>query len=39
MIPGKKYTPEDLLRAGWRSRWLIVLPFVFISIATAIGSY
>src|SRR5437879_4298413 len=39
MIPGKKYTPEDLLRAGWRSRWLIVLPFVFISIATAIVSY
>jgi polysaccharide chain length determinant protein (PEP-CTERM system associated) len=39
MIPGKKYTPEDLLRAGWRSRWLIVVPFIVIGIATAIVSY
>ena len=39
MIPGKKYTPEDLLRAGWRSRWLIVLPFIFITVSTAIVSY
>src|SRR5689334_4603464 len=28
MIPGKKYTPEDLLRIAWRRRWLLVLPLI-----------
>lgn len=31
MIPGKKYTPEDVLEAAWRRRWLIVIPLVLIS--------
>jgi succinoglycan biosynthesis transport protein ExoP len=26
MLPGKKYTPQDLLVIGWRYRWIIVLP-------------
>jgi polysaccharide chain length determinant protein (PEP-CTERM system associated) len=28
MIPGKKYTPEDVLRLVWRRKWLIVIPLV-----------
>ena len=27
MLPHKKYTPEDIIRVGWRRRWLIVIPF------------
>lgn len=36
MIPGKRYTPEDVLRAGWRRRWWIVLPAV---VATIVAIY
>jgi polysaccharide chain length determinant protein (PEP-CTERM system associated) len=36
VIPGKKPTPEDLLRAAWRYRWLILVPFVVVSAATAV---
>ena len=36
MIPGKKYTPEDLLDIAKRRWWLIVLPFLVVSIGTAI---
>jgi polysaccharide chain length determinant protein (PEP-CTERM system associated) len=39
MIPGKKYTPEELWRVARRRRWLILLPFVLITCATAIVSY
>jgi protein tyrosine kinase modulator len=28
MIPGKKYTPDDLARIAWRRRWFIVIPLV-----------
>ena len=27
MLPGKKYTPDDILRIALRRKWLIVLPF------------
>lgn len=33
MIPGKKYTPEDVLDAAWRRKWLIVIPLVVITAA------
>jgi polysaccharide chain length determinant protein (PEP-CTERM system associated) len=36
MLPGKKYTPEDLLRILRRRFWLIVVPFAVISAAVAI---
>lgn len=36
MLPGKKYAPEDILRIAWRRKWLIVLPFAAVSIATAL---
>lgn len=38
MIPGKKPTPEDILRAAWRYRWLIVIPFVIASAGTVVGA-
>ena len=34
MIPGKKYSTEDYLRIVWRRRWIILVPFVVIAIAT-----
>jgi len=36
VIPGKKYTPEDLVDIAWRRKWLIVVPFVVVAIATAV---
>ena len=36
MLPGKKYTPEDVLRIGWRRRWLIAIPFVIITIVSTL---
>ncbi|HEY3383884.1 MAG TPA: XrtA system polysaccharide chain length determinant [Vicinamibacterales bacterium] len=35
MLPGKKYTPEDILQLAWRRKWLIVLPFLVVSAGTA----
>jgi polysaccharide chain length determinant protein (PEP-CTERM system associated) len=34
MIPGKKYTPEEIVAMVWRRKWMILLPFVVISGAT-----
>jgi polysaccharide chain length determinant protein (PEP-CTERM system associated) len=40
MIPGKRYTPEVLLRIGWRHRWLIVVPLTLIaSLTFAVSRY
>ena len=36
MIPGKRYTPETLLRLAWRRKWIILVPFVLIASTTAI---
>lgn len=36
MVPGKKYTPEDFLDIARRRIWLIIIPFVLVSTATAI---
>jgi polysaccharide chain length determinant protein (PEP-CTERM system associated) len=33
VIPGKKYTPKELVAAAWRRRWWIVVPFVMGAIA------
>lgn len=35
MLPGKQYTPEDLLALVWRYRWYLVLPTL---VTTAIGA-
>jgi polysaccharide chain length determinant protein (PEP-CTERM system associated) len=34
MIPGKKYTPEDLLSMLWRRKWLVVVPTLLAAAAT-----
>ena len=36
MLPGKKYTPEDVLRIVWRRIWVLLVPFAFISAGTAL---
>ena len=38
MLPGKKYQPEDLLRLARRRVWVIVTPFVLLTLATVAGS-
>jgi polysaccharide chain length determinant protein (PEP-CTERM system associated) len=38
MIPGKKFTPEDVIALARRYKWLIVLPFVFGSLISLIVS-
>ncbi len=39
MLPGKKYTPEDIARILWRRKWLILAPFVTISVLTALVAW
>ncbi len=34
MLPGKHYTPEDILRIVWARKWHILLPFLVISLGT-----
>ena len=36
MLPGKKYTPEDILQIGWRHKWFLLLPFAIVSAGTAV---
>ena len=36
MLPGKKYTPEDVLRILWRHKWLLILPFVISTTAAIV---
>jgi uncharacterized protein involved in exopolysaccharide biosynthesis len=33
VLPGRKYTPEDLLSLAWRRKWLIGAVMLFISMA------
>ena len=35
MLPGKVYTPEAVLEAVWRHKWLVVLPFVMVAAGVA----
>jgi len=37
MLPGKKYTPEDILRLLLKHKWLVILPFVA-SLGVAIAA-
>lgn len=39
MLPGKKFTPEDIARIVWRRKWLILAPFVTISVLTALVAW
>ncbi|MGH9411804.1 MAG: Wzz/FepE/Etk N-terminal domain-containing protein, partial [Vicinamibacterales bacterium] len=37
MLPGKKYTLEDILRIASRRKWWIAIPFVAVTLATLAG--
>ncbi|MPY91432.1 MAG: hypothetical protein GEU99_26430 [Luteitalea sp.] len=39
MIPGRKYSPEDVLAIAWRRRWLIVVPFLMVAVGSALVAY
>ena len=34
MLPGKQFTPEDIVAIIWRRRWYIIVPFVVLTCAT-----
>jgi polysaccharide chain length determinant protein (PEP-CTERM system associated) len=36
VLPGKKYTPEDILRILWRHKWLVVVPFAVATVAATV---
>ena len=36
MIPGRKYTPEDILRLAWYHKWLIIAGIVVFATAAAV---
>ncbi len=38
MLPGKKYTPEDVARIAKKRIWLIVIPFALVAAGTAVVS-
>jgi polysaccharide chain length determinant protein (PEP-CTERM system associated) len=38
VLPGKKYTPEDVLAIGWRYRWAILIPLVIVLLVTIAAS-
>jgi len=40
VLPGKIYTPEDILRILWQRKWLLAIPFVVAVISTfAVSMY
>jgi polysaccharide chain length determinant protein (PEP-CTERM system associated) len=36
VIPGRKYTPEDILRLGWYHKWIIIAGIVVFATAAAV---
>ena len=36
MIPGRKYSPEDILRLGWYHRWIIIAGIVVVATGAAV---
>jgi polysaccharide chain length determinant protein (PEP-CTERM system associated) len=36
VLPGKKYTPEEVVEIVWRRKWLIVVPFVICAVSTVL---
>jgi polysaccharide chain length determinant protein (PEP-CTERM system associated) len=39
VIPGKKYTPDDLFDIAKRRKWLIVVPFLLVASGSAVVSH
>ncbi|MPY87926.1 MAG: hypothetical protein GEU99_08400 [Luteitalea sp.] len=38
MLPGRNYSPEDILRLVWQRRWLIIVPVLLCSFAALLYS-
>jgi polysaccharide chain length determinant protein (PEP-CTERM system associated) len=38
MLPGKQYKPEDYIAMVWRRKFVLIVPFVLITLGTAIWS-
>jgi polysaccharide chain length determinant protein (PEP-CTERM system associated) len=36
VIPGKTYTPEDIVRIAWRRKWWAILPAIVIATSVAV---
>jgi polysaccharide chain length determinant protein (PEP-CTERM system associated) len=39
VLPGKTFTPEDIVRIAWRRKWLILWPFLAISLGTILVAW
>ena len=39
MLPGKKYTPEDMAWMVWRRKWLVIVAFLLIFAGTAVTAF
>jgi polysaccharide chain length determinant protein (PEP-CTERM system associated) len=39
VLPGKTYSPEDVLAIAWRRRWILLMPFAISAAATAVFSW
>jgi polysaccharide chain length determinant protein (PEP-CTERM system associated) len=38
MLPGRKYTPSDIINLVWRFKWLIVIPWIVTSVGAVLYS-
>jgi polysaccharide chain length determinant protein (PEP-CTERM system associated) len=38
MLPGRKYTPSDIISLVWRFKWLIVIPWIVTSVGAVLYS-
>jgi protein tyrosine kinase modulator len=38
MLPGKKYTVDEVRRALWKHKWLVVIPFVVGTVGSVYGA-
>lgn len=36
MLPGRRYTPADIVQIGWSHKWLILIPWVVVSVGVAL---
>jgi protein tyrosine kinase modulator len=39
MIPGKKYTTDDVISIAWRRRWLLVIPLALSTMGAIVYAY
>ncbi len=39
MLPGKTYTVDEIAKVIWRRKWLLILPFVAVTVGTAIVAH